>query len=163
MNWNFISPDSLQIIFFTIDWRTCVETYKKFSRNTIFNRCCYRCISRSPSSQHFVLIVDGFSLAFALGEHTEIFRKLCQMCEAVLCCRMSPLQKAEVCTSTCLLVMWQINHFCLWIRASLKCIEFQKFTIYLFNNVAMVIFTFSYISVNSLLFSYEGVGSYIHM
>ncbi|XP_022336878.2 phospholipid-transporting ATPase IF-like isoform X6 [Crassostrea virginica] len=56
----------------------------------------HRCASRSSSSQQFVLIVDGFSLTFALSEHTEMFRKLCQMCAAVLCCRMSPLQKAEV-------------------------------------------------------------------
>ncbi|XP_056006402.1 phospholipid-transporting ATPase IF-like isoform X4 [Ostrea edulis] len=56
----------------------------------------HRIQDRSPSSQQFVLIVDGFSLTFALGEHTEVFRELCQMCAAVLCCRMSPLQKAEV-------------------------------------------------------------------
>ncbi|XP_062573567.1 phospholipid-transporting ATPase IF-like [Saccostrea cucullata] len=56
----------------------------------------HRCQVLNSSNQQFVLIVDGFSLTFALGEHSEVFRELCQMCGAVLCCRMSPLQKAEV-------------------------------------------------------------------
>ena len=44
----------------------------------------------------FALIIDGMSLAFALEEHSSILRKLCKQCAAVLCCRMTPLQKAEV-------------------------------------------------------------------
>ncbi|OWF54474.1 phospholipid-transporting ATPase IF [Mizuhopecten yessoensis] len=46
--------------------------------------------------QPFVLVVDGASLRFAVKDHSDLFRSLCQSCVAVLCCRMSPLQKAEV-------------------------------------------------------------------
>lgn len=42
------------------------------------------------------LLVDGVSLATAL-EHTPVlFRDLAIQCHAVLCCRLSPLQKCEV-------------------------------------------------------------------
>lgn len=49
------------------------------------------------SGHKFALIIDGKSLAFALYEHSSLLRKLCKKCAAVLCCRMTPLQKAEVC------------------------------------------------------------------
>ncbi|KAL3847179.1 hypothetical protein ACJMK2_018103 [Sinanodonta woodiana] len=44
----------------------------------------------------FALVVDGSSLTFALSEHAAVFRDLCRKCVAVLCCRMTPLQKADV-------------------------------------------------------------------
>ncbi|BFZ06129.1 hypothetical protein BsWGS_09169 [Bradybaena similaris] len=44
----------------------------------------------------FALIIDGQSLVFAIRQHTHILRELCSRCVAVLCCRMSPIQKAEV-------------------------------------------------------------------
>ncbi|KAL5004459.1 hypothetical protein ScPMuIL_017915 [Solemya velum] len=44
----------------------------------------------------FALIVNGTSLALALKDHRTIFCELCMQCVAVLCCRMSPIQKAEV-------------------------------------------------------------------
>ncbi|KAK3094796.1 hypothetical protein FSP39_006359 [Pinctada imbricata] len=47
-------------------------------------------------NQKFALIVDGMSLTFALHDHQDLFRALCKRCKAVLCCRMSPLQKAQV-------------------------------------------------------------------
>ncbi|XP_069104110.1 phospholipid-transporting ATPase IF-like isoform X3 [Argopecten irradians] len=51
---------------------------------------------QAPRDKPFVLIVDGASLGFAVKDHTDLFRTLCESCVAVLCCRMSPLQKAEV-------------------------------------------------------------------
>ncbi|XP_063428807.1 phospholipid-transporting ATPase IF-like isoform X5 [Mytilus trossulus] len=42
------------------------------------------------------LIIDGTTLSHALYDHGDILRDLCHLCVAVLCCRMSPLQKAEV-------------------------------------------------------------------
>ncbi|XP_074657516.1 phospholipid-transporting ATPase IF-like isoform X2 [Tubulanus polymorphus] len=53
-----------------------------------------RCTDGSCNSQ--ALIVDGVSLAFAITDHRKTFLQLCEMCDAVLCCRMSPIQKAEV-------------------------------------------------------------------
>ena len=43
-----------------------------------------------------ILIVDGRSLHLAMKHHLEVFRRLCSQCAAVVCCRMSPIQKAEV-------------------------------------------------------------------
>ncbi|XP_077987286.1 phospholipid-transporting ATPase IF-like isoform X2 [Glandiceps talaboti] len=42
------------------------------------------------------LVVDGMSLTYAINDHLELFRRICEACNAVLCCRMTPLQKAEV-------------------------------------------------------------------
>ncbi|GFS24461.1 phospholipid-transporting ATPase, partial [Elysia marginata] len=44
----------------------------------------------------YSLVVDGKSLAYALRNHALLLRELCSHCVAVLCCRMSPIQKAEV-------------------------------------------------------------------
>uniref|UniRef100_A0A182N8H1 Phospholipid-transporting ATPase n=1 Tax=Anopheles dirus TaxID=7168 RepID=A0A182N8H1_9DIPT len=44
----------------------------------------------------FSLLIDGASLAIALDAHREQFRDLSVRCQAVLCCRLSPLQKCEV-------------------------------------------------------------------
>ena len=42
------------------------------------------------------MVVDGQSLAVALKHHRDIFGEVAKNCEAVVCCRMSPIQKAEV-------------------------------------------------------------------
>ncbi|XP_055682431.1 phospholipid-transporting ATPase IF isoform X2 [Lutzomyia longipalpis] len=46
--------------------------------------------------ENFALLIDGGSLAFALSKFPERFRDLSVRCRAVLCCRLSPLQKCEV-------------------------------------------------------------------
>ncbi|XP_046454878.1 phospholipid-transporting ATPase IF-like [Daphnia pulex] len=45
---------------------------------------------------HFGMVVDGQSLAVALKHHRGMFGDIAKRCEAVVCCRMSPIQKAEV-------------------------------------------------------------------
>lgn len=50
------------------------------------------------------LIIDGATLSAVLkpaqngstGNYKEIFLEICRNCSAVLCCRMAPLQKAQV-------------------------------------------------------------------
>ncbi|XP_050074258.1 phospholipid-transporting ATPase IF [Anopheles maculipalpis] len=44
----------------------------------------------------FSMLIDGTSLAIALDSHREQFRDVSERCRAVLCCRLSPLQKCEV-------------------------------------------------------------------
>uniref|UniRef100_A0A182W5N6 Phospholipid-transporting ATPase n=1 Tax=Anopheles minimus TaxID=112268 RepID=A0A182W5N6_9DIPT len=44
----------------------------------------------------FSLLIDGTSLAIALDSHGEQFRDVTGRCQAVLCCRLSPLQKCQV-------------------------------------------------------------------
>ncbi len=46
--------------------------------------------------EKFALIVDGKSLAEVLIYHKQAFIQACLLCHAVLCCRMSPSQKAQV-------------------------------------------------------------------
>ncbi|KAG5670176.1 hypothetical protein PVAND_000457 [Polypedilum vanderplanki] len=48
------------------------------------------------SSSEFALLIDGGSLAIALENCAEKFRDLAYKCRAVLCCRLSPLQKSKV-------------------------------------------------------------------
>lgn len=48
-------------------------------------------------TEELALIIDGKSLTFALEkECSETFLELAVMCKAVICCRVSPLQKALV-------------------------------------------------------------------
>jgi magnesium-transporting ATPase (P-type) len=44
----------------------------------------------------FGLVIDGLSLGFALESHRDILLQLSTSCRAVICCRVSPLQKAQV-------------------------------------------------------------------
>ncbi|KAH9848849.1 phospholipid-translocating P-type ATPase [Lenzites betulinus] len=46
----------------------------------------------------FVLVIDGAALTYALGDekHKNLLLKLAMQCEGVICCRVSPLQKALV-------------------------------------------------------------------
>lgn len=46
----------------------------------------------------FVLVVDGAALMTALGDdrHKHLLLRLAMQCEGVICCRVSPLQKALV-------------------------------------------------------------------
>lgn len=55
--------------------------------------------SGAPSDQSFerALIIDGDSLQYALEpENRQLFLELACRCRAVMCCRASPLQKADV-------------------------------------------------------------------
>lgn len=52
-------------------------------------------IYRNPQ-QDFALLIDGSSLSIALQFSPIKFRDIAYKCHAVLCCRLSPLQKSEV-------------------------------------------------------------------
>ena len=61
--------------------------------------------SLSGECSDFGLIIDGATLSAVLqpgpeassaGDYKEIFLEICRNCSAVLCCRMAPLQKAQV-------------------------------------------------------------------
>ena len=61
--------------------------------------------SLSGDCQDYGLIIDGATLSAVLkpsqddsssGNYKEIFLEICRNCSAVLCCRMAPLQKAQV-------------------------------------------------------------------
>ncbi|EPY86929.1 phospholipid-transporting ATPase IH-like protein [Camelus ferus] len=54
--------------------------------------------------QDYGLIIDGAALSLVLkpredgssGNYRELFLEICRNCSAVLCCRMAPLQKAQI-------------------------------------------------------------------
>jgi phospholipid-translocating ATPase len=48
------------------------------------------------TKSEYALLIDGYSLALALLHNPIRFRDLAYRCHAVLCCRLSPLQKCEV-------------------------------------------------------------------
>ncbi|CAG8793088.1 13715_t:CDS:2, partial [Acaulospora morrowiae] len=51
----------------------------------------------NPDAEPLALIIDGHTLGFALEKDLEkSFLELATMCKAVVCCRVSPLQKALV-------------------------------------------------------------------
>ncbi|KAG2463604.1 AT11C ATPase, partial [Polypterus senegalus] len=62
------------------------------------------CRSWSSSIPEFGLIIDGATLSLILNatldtnanRYKSLFLQICQNCTAVLCCRMAPLQKAQI-------------------------------------------------------------------
>ncbi|KAB1267561.1 putative phospholipid-transporting ATPase IH, partial [Camelus dromedarius] len=58
----------------------------------------------SAEMQDYGLIIDGAALSLVLkpredgssGNYRELFLEICRNCSAVLCCRMAPLQKAQI-------------------------------------------------------------------
>ncbi len=60
--------------------------------------------SWSTSNQDYGFIIDGATLSIMMNLPREVdvslyrslFLQICQNCTAVLCCRMAPLQKAQV-------------------------------------------------------------------
>nr|CAD7264596.1 unnamed protein product [Timema shepardi] len=64
--------------------RSCVQMLQAYSARV-----------EADSLEQYGLVVDGQSLKFAL-KNQDMFRKVCMACTAVICCRMSPLQKSQV-------------------------------------------------------------------
>jgi len=55
------------------------------------------------------LVIDGSALALALAPpHEEALLQLCRRCNAVLCCRVSPMQKAQVCVCTLCIILGSV-------------------------------------------------------
>lgn len=48
------------------------------------------------SDRDFGLVIDGQTLALAMTHSRELLSEVASRCRAVVCCRMSPIQKAEV-------------------------------------------------------------------
>ncbi len=54
-------------------------------------------IKKQEGNEDFALVIDGETLGFVFEiKYEETFRDIAQKCVAVLCCRMSPSQKAEI-------------------------------------------------------------------
>lgn len=73
----------------------------------MFQTCSLLCPRSWTLSQEYGLIIDGSTLSLILNpsqdsgssNYKSIFLQICLKCTAVLCCRMAPLQKAQVFTS----------------------------------------------------------------
>lgn len=51
---------------------------------------------QEPSTKSLAIVIDGQSLQYALDDHGELFIQLAKLCRSVICCRVTPLQKALV-------------------------------------------------------------------
>ncbi|KAI8922692.1 hypothetical protein BC831DRAFT_506465, partial [Entophlyctis helioformis] len=57
----------------------------------------HSCLHAAHQSRRFALVIDGRALFHALEENARgVFVELSTQCAAVICCRVSPLQKAKV-------------------------------------------------------------------
>ncbi|CAI5443943.1 unnamed protein product [Caenorhabditis angaria] len=74
-----------------VDKTTYEDTYNKLEQ------FAQRAIELEKLEKEFAMVIDGKSLLHALtGEARKHFGELALRCNAVVCCRMSPMQKAEV-------------------------------------------------------------------
>ncbi|KAF5909224.1 putative phospholipid-transporting ATPase IH isoform X1, partial [Clarias magur] len=86
---------SLHDVLFDLS-RTVLRQHGTMSRDTFSGL--------SNEFQDYGLIIDGATLSAVLkpaqngstGNYKEIFLEICRNCSAVLCCRMAPLQKAQI-------------------------------------------------------------------
>lgn len=54
--------------------------------------------NHEPPGPTHAVVIDGFTLRYALSDElSQKFLLLCKQCKSVLCCRVSPAQKAAVC------------------------------------------------------------------
>jgi phospholipid-translocating ATPase len=66
-------------------------------RLNLFRQQMPKDLGSSSQTRSFALIIDGGTLGILFHENfDEAFREICMKCDAVLCCRMSPAQKAQV-------------------------------------------------------------------
>jgi magnesium-transporting ATPase (P-type) len=59
----------------------------------------FRMTNSSDKKESYALVIDGKTLVHVLESHDglrQLFLEVCLKCDAVLCCRMTPSQKAEV-------------------------------------------------------------------
>lgn len=70
---------------------------RAFSKENVLTRS-----RQAPTAEprEYALVIDGQSLAYILAEEAlqELFLQVCINCSSVLCCRVSPRQKAQVTT-----------------------------------------------------------------
>ncbi|GMM36375.1 aminophospholipid-translocating P4-type ATPase [Saccharomycopsis crataegensis] len=72
---------------------------EKFSMTGSMEELHYAKDDHNPPTGNFGLIIDGSALKIALNSKLRMkFLLLCKRCKAVLCCRVSPAQKAAVVT-----------------------------------------------------------------
>lgn len=73
-----------------------VNVYLQKTREVIIQRCLDFGIDLKCQND-VALIIDGNTLDFALSCDIRMdFLDLCSSCKVVICCRVSPMQKAEV-------------------------------------------------------------------
>jgi phospholipid-translocating ATPase len=53
-------------------------------------------LAHNNHEREFAILIDGSSLTIAMSNSPERFRDIAYKCDAVLCCRLSPLQKSKV-------------------------------------------------------------------
>lgn len=51
---------------------------------------------QKPEIEPLGMVIDGKTLSVALFELPELFLEVGKICSAVVCCRVTPLQKAQV-------------------------------------------------------------------
>ncbi|XP_074766216.1 phospholipid-transporting ATPase IH isoform X6 [Athene noctua] len=80
------------------------EVYEKIERDFILLGATAVEDRLSTDMQDYGLIIDGAALSLIMkprqdgssGNYRELFLEICRNCSAVLCCRMAPLQKAQI-------------------------------------------------------------------
>uniref|UniRef100_A0A8D2MQX3 Phospholipid-transporting ATPase n=1 Tax=Zonotrichia albicollis TaxID=44394 RepID=A0A8D2MQX3_ZONAL len=90
-----IEEQSLHDVLFDLN-KTVIRQNGSLTRDTFSGL--------SADTQDYGLIIDGAALSLIMkprydgssGNYREIFLNICRNCTAVLCCRMAPLQKAQI-------------------------------------------------------------------
>ena len=96
---NLLTHDMIEVFPIDVDNRDDISESLESARKTIKAK-----LMEYDSKKHirgvdeptFGLVITGSSLQYALSEFRDLFLEVSKLCQSVICCRVTPLQKAEV-------------------------------------------------------------------
>jgi len=75
----------------------CVRAWRNFLGIMFWKRELRKRLEKErQGNRNNAVIVDGKSLQFLIDNHADSFMDLCDFCKTVICCRVTPMQKALV-------------------------------------------------------------------
>ena len=84
---NLLTNEMQEVFPISTEEKSEIEAELNKAKNTIIPAR-----EKNPEAE-FGLVITGGSLTFALAEFRELFLEVSKLCQSVICCRVTPLQK----------------------------------------------------------------------
>merc|ERR1712131_390307 len=96
---NLLTHDMVEVFPIDVDSSEDISRSLQSAKKTIQSK-----LMEYESKKHirgvdeptFGLVITGSSLQYGLSEYRDLFLEVSKLCQSVICCRVTPLQKAEV-------------------------------------------------------------------
>ena len=84
---NLLTNEMQEVFPISTEEKSEIEAELNKAKNTIIPAR-----EKNPEAE-FGLVITGGSLTFALAEFKDLFLEVSKLCQSVICCRVTPLQK----------------------------------------------------------------------